>query len=104
MNFQSFDKWNGFGKGNEHFANIFFKKSLQHAFEIDFRWKHGKVNWKNNYFQGNQKMVQFFTQVEESKLKIIANNMIKTWFIIKLWLIFKFIIRWLQNLKLFLAQ
>jgi hypothetical protein len=71
---------------------------------MDFRWKHGKANWKNNYFQGNQKMVQFLTQVEESKLKIIENNIIKTWFIIKLWFIFKFIIKWSQNLKKKLAQ
>jgi hypothetical protein len=40
-------------------------------------WKHGKVYIKNRHLQNNQKMVQFLTQVEECRLKIILNNIIK---------------------------
>jgi hypothetical protein len=34
-------------------------------------WKHGKIYRKSSYFQSNKKMVQFLTQVEESKLKVV---------------------------------
>ncbi len=46
---------------------------------IDGGWKHGKIYKKKSYLQSNQKIVQFFTQVQESRLKIILNNIIKSW-------------------------
>jgi hypothetical protein len=38
-----------------------------------------KYTQKNNYLQNSFKIIQFFTQVEESRLKIILNNIIKAW-------------------------
>jgi hypothetical protein len=42
-------------------------------------WKHGKIYNKNSSKRIVKKMVQFFTQVDESRLKIIENNIIKAW-------------------------
>jgi len=46
---------------------------------LSYRWKHGKVDKKKHYPQSSKKMVQFFTKIEESRLKIIENNIIKAW-------------------------
>jgi hypothetical protein len=46
---------------------------------IDGGWKHGKIYQKSSYLQSSKKIVQFLTQVEENRLKIILNNIIKTW-------------------------
>jgi hypothetical protein len=38
-----------------------------------------KYTQKSNYLQNNFKIIQFLTQVEESRLKIILNNIIISW-------------------------
>jgi hypothetical protein len=51
---------------------------------------------KNDYSQSSLKMVHFLTKVEESRLKINENNIIKN-----IMFFFEFIMRQLQKLKNF---